>query len=625
MQRSLKNGYEISVNDLEKLPKERIKIPRKKRPETRSDALSGSKELAKVTDPGVTLSDEESSKLYSRFSEKGLDGKGGTDVTIETVDWGDFDINQIVELMVILGEKLSDKKLFDYQKEHARRIFRSVLKCEGARLSTLFSRQSGKSETTAIAVVTLCVAIPALAEKFPDQLGVYKHGFRVGVFGPNSLQAKNIFERVTTIAKGQSAKQVYEDPDIGTEIERFGCKWSNGSFVKMQTADPKASIEGWSLDLIVLDETQDMEEWVINKSILPMGAWNNATVVAIGTTNDKAGYFYNLIQSNKLADVNRPLEDKRHIEFDYRTVIKYNPRYAAFVEQEKSEKGEHSKHFRMNFCLEWLFEDGVAITDADLKEFAMRRFVGLTTYTIKDPVVVGIDVAMETNSTVVTVGKVINNAVLEYEDVVEQKPVVQVCDWYEPSGHDYPTQRALIKSFLERYSNIVHVCVDETGVGKAFLQEMKKEWVDIRNIEGFVFSPKSKAYLRSLFEEFLHSYRIIVPSTPEVRATQKWQRWYLEMVNLQRVTKAGHVIFEKKKSNSSARDDYADSMFLMLHAASHVIKRNAVVEVGDFEDLTGYQPKSQIEVLREKVRTGEYGTRQDIRSRRVKKLLKGVV
>lgn len=623
--RHIKAEHEINLEDVERLPTERIKIPRKKRPDLARQENAGNIELAKVTDPSVALTDEESSKVYSKFAGKGLDGQGGTDVTIKTVDWGDFDVEQIVELLVLLGEKLSDKTLFEYQKVHVRRIFRSVLKCEGARLSTLFSRQSGKTETTAIAVVTLCVAIPSLAQKFPDQLGIFKSGFRVGVFGPNTMQAKNIFERVTSIAKSESAREVYEDPDIGTDIEKHGCKWSNGSFVRMQTADPKASIEGLSLDLIVLDEIQDMEDWVINKSILPMGAWNNASVVSIGTTNDKAGYFYNLIQTNKMADMRRALEDRRHSEFDYRTVIKYNPRYAAFVEQEKAENGVQSKHFQMNFCLKWLFEDGSAVSDSSLKEYAMKKFTGFTSYTIKEPVVVGIDIGSEINSTVVTVGKIVKGAEIEYDDVVEKKSVVQICDWYELEGLDYPTQRALIKAYLERYKNIVWIAVDETGVGKSALQEMKKEWRGFRNIEGFLFNPKSKAYLRSLFEEYLYSYRIVVPSTPEARTSEKWQKWYLQMVNLQKVTKAGHVCFEKKQTIASARDDYPDSFFLMLHAASQAMRNNAAAEVTSFEDLVRPKEKGAFEEIRKKAQRGELGVKNNLRASRVRKLLKGVI
>lgn len=620
-----KDEHEINIDSLEKLPKERIKVPRKKRPDVARKETGGNIELARVTDPSVILTDEEVSKVYARFAEKGLDGHGGNDVTIKTVDWGDFDIEKIVELLVMLGEKLSDKTLFHYQKVHVRRIFRSVLRLEGARLSTLFSRQSGKSETTAIAVVTLCVAMPALAHQFPDQLGMFRHGFKAGVFAPTTDQAKLIYDKILSTSKSESAKAVYEDPDIGTDLERYGCKWSNGSFVVKRTADPKANIEGLSLDLIVLDESQDIDDWVINKSILPMGAWNNATVVTIGTTNDKPSYFYNLIQANRMADMNRSPEDRHHAEFDYQTVVKYNPRYAAFVEQEKATNGIQSRHFQMNFCLRWLFEEGSAISDSALKEYCMKKITGLTTYTIKEPVVVGIDVGSEINSTVVTVGKVTKNAEIEFDDVVEKKSIVQVCDWYELEGIDYPTQRALIRSFLERYKNIVWVTVDETGVGRSALQEMKKEWRGIRNIEGFVFNPKSKSYLRSLFEEYLYSYRIVVPSTPEARVTEKWQRWYLQMVNLQKVTRQNYVVFEKKQTIASARDDYPDSFFLMLHAASQAMRTSSVAEVTSFEELVGAKPRGMFEEIREKARRGEYGVKNNIRASRVRKLLKGVI
>lgn len=614
----------IDVSDFETV--EKIRIPRKKMKSGIAKDTVGDKNIARLTDPSVKLDEKAAGKAYAKFGKKNVDvNKDAVIDSIKSVDWGDFDIEGIIETLINIGEKLSDKKLFDYQKVHVRRIFRSVLRNEGARLTTLLSRQSGKSETTAIAIVTLCVSIPALAEQFPDQLGTYKHGFRVGVFAPNKEQSAIIMDRVLLIAKSSTAKDIYEDPDIDTELLRHGCQWSNGSWVKKQTADPKANIEGLSLDLIVIDESQDIDDWVVSKSIMPMGAWNNATVVHIGTTNANPGYFYNLIQSNKVSDMNRTLEDRKHTEFDYRVVTEHNPRYAAYVENEIAQHGVSAPFFRMNFCLQWMFDEGSGISDSVLKDYALQHFVGLTQMTIKEPVVVGIDIGSDDFSSVVTVGKIIKNAQLEYEDFTEKKSVVQLCDWLELNNVDHPSQRPLIREFLSRYRNIVYVIVDETGVGKAALQEMKREWPDIRGLEGLVFSPKSKAYLRSLFEEYLYSNRIVVPSTPEVRQLSKWQNWYLQMINLQKVTKKGYTFFERKQNVSSSRDDYPDSFFLMLHGASKAIKNDHAIEIVGFDEIGEEVILDPIELLRKRLASGDSGVKQSVRQQRVKKLLRGII
>jgi hypothetical protein len=50
---------------------------------------------------------------------------------------------------------------------------------------------------------------------------------------------------------------------------------------------------------MLIDECQDADERVVNKSIGPMGASTNATMVFIGTPSYHKGVFYKTIQMNK--------------------------------------------------------------------------------------------------------------------------------------------------------------------------------------------------------------------------------------------------------------------------------------------------------------------------------------
>lgn len=79
-----------------------------------------------------------------------------------------------------------------YQKPTARRIFESLIIDDGALITAVFSRQSGKSELVADVVVTAMIFLPKLAKVFPDWLEKFKDGLWVGAMAPVDKQAKTL-------------------------------------------------------------------------------------------------------------------------------------------------------------------------------------------------------------------------------------------------------------------------------------------------------------------------------------------------------------------------------------------------------------------------------------------------
>ena len=73
----------------------------------------------------------------------------------------------------------------------------------------------------------------------------------------------------------------------------------------MQTANPRAKIESKSYHLIFVDESQSVDEYVLNKSISPMGAFYLATLVMTGTPSTEKGVFYKTIQHNRRMELRR--------------------------------------------------------------------------------------------------------------------------------------------------------------------------------------------------------------------------------------------------------------------------------------------------------------------------------
>lgn len=108
-----------------------------------------------------------------------------------------FDAHDITNKIIEFGKALVGVELYPYQLEAAYAIIYSVITFSGDVKTMLFSRQSGKTETVAFVVDTLCVLLPALANFIPD-LEQFKTGFRVGLFAPQSDQVTTTYSRAMT-------------------------------------------------------------------------------------------------------------------------------------------------------------------------------------------------------------------------------------------------------------------------------------------------------------------------------------------------------------------------------------------------------------------------------------------
>ena len=86
-------------------------------------------------------------------------------------------------------ELYSGRTLFPYQEQFSKRVIRSILTNDGAEITALFSRQSGKSETIAVTVGGMMIILPTLANMpmFADdpRLEMFKDGLWVGIFAPS--------------------------------------------------------------------------------------------------------------------------------------------------------------------------------------------------------------------------------------------------------------------------------------------------------------------------------------------------------------------------------------------------------------------------------------------------------
>lgn len=480
-------------------------------------------------------------------------------------------VHQIVLRTLLFVEELIGHRLHPYQRELAYRIIESVVVGDAATITALFSRQSGKTETVAATVAGMMALFPKLATIIP-MLSKYKDGFWVGCFAPVEGQAETLFGRIVGFLTSERAMDILLDPEIDARPKaqtRLLTLKGLGSICRMQTANPKAKIEGRSYHLIVIDESQHADARVVRKSIRPMGAYYGATTVMLGTPDVVRGVFYSAIQRNKRVGTKRGAK-QNHFQHDWRSCAKYNPDYERYVRSEMAEIGADSEEFRLSYALEWLLDRGMFTTQQQLDELGDRSMQVVHTYTAT-PVVAGIDLARRVDSTVVTVVWVDWDHPLE-DGYYEHR----ILNWMELHGEDWEEQYFQVVDFLRNY-RLYALGIDGQGMGDVFADRMRRLMPDVEIVAFPSTLPEQSKrwkHLLTLMQRGLLFY----PAHAKTRRTRIWRRFVQQMVDLEKRQQGPHFIAEAPKE-AEAHDDYPDSLALAVALTKDTIAGE--VEVTD--------------------------------------------
>ena len=464
-------------------------------------------------------------------------------------------VNHLVNLIVRFMVVMVGHPLHPYQEDFGRRIIESVLIGDAEEITALFSRQSGKSETVACVVATLMVLLPRLAKLYPELLGKFKSGFRVGMFAPVESQAETLYSRTVTRLTNPTALEILADPEVDDRVvgkSREILLEKCGSVLQMATANPRAKIESKSYHLIIIDEAQDADDYVVKKSIHPMGSYYAATVVKTGTPTTHKGDFYQAIQRNKRRQTKRGAR-VNHFQADWKQCAKYNPDYAKSVRKEMLRMGEDSDEFRMSFALHWLLERGMFTTEAALDELGDKS-MEIQRAWHASPVVVGIDPARRLDSTVVTVVWVDWDRPDEFGYFDHR-----ILNWLEIQGDDWESQYAQIVNFLAAY-NVLAVGVDAQGVGDAVAQRLA---ILLPNAGVTLLSSntpdqsKRWKHLTALMQRKMIGW----PAHAKTRRLRTWRRFQQQMLDAEKHFQGQHILVAAPKE-AEAHDDYVDSLAL---------------------------------------------------------------
>ena len=497
--------------------------------------------------------------------------------------------------------------LYPYQREFGLRICQSIIMEDGDEITALFSRQAGKTEVVSWVVVGLCVILPTLAKmknlKKDDRIAKFKDGLWVGIFAPSYELAGIMHSRMSSRMSSKQMQDVLKDPDIGIALQggRKVLTLQNGSFVDANSAGPQANIVCKTYHIIICEETQDISNYKIRKSIHPMGASTNATMVKIGTPNQHKNEFYDACERNrKKTAASGGTTLPTHFQYDYEYPARYNPRYGKYIEKEIERLGYDSDEFRMSYRLHWLLERGHFIApeifDAcGIKENSkLRKKIkgkynhfkrNENTYNNdhhNENLVASIDIGRSNDSTVVTVGKVWWENPIMFAG--EDRYYTHVVNWLEIEGDDHETQYPQILDFLAQF-NIGSIIVDATGRGDPIYDRLHADLYE-QNIQvvPFIFSQRTKHEGYTILYQEIKSERLTYPAADYSRSLKKWQKFVRQMYDLQKDWRGKfmdvHAPTKKSKKSSSqdSHDDYADSLIMLCYLVN---RKMIAVETGN--------------------------------------------
>jgi len=413
--------------------------------------------------------------------------------------------------------------------------------------------------------------------------------------GEGYIETKELYRRVVELG------EELEFRGLVSEETRVYCEYMEIIPPVERVYDLKTSTGNFFAGGVLSHNCQDISSNKIRSSIHPMCASTAGTLVKIGTPSPVKSDFYESCRRNKRHDVSKGLlrdRKRSHFEFDYTVAQRVNARYRKYVEKERSRLGEDSDDFRMKYRLHWILERGMfvssdifdecGISKVDVlkerigkglkkREISFRRPSGLTTYdNWSDGQVAAIDIGRK-NSTVITIGKVWWDNPIDYGG--GSRYYLHVVNWYELYGDDHESQHPQMLTFLKNY-RLGSVVVDATGKGDPIYSRLKSDLEQFGIVViPFIFSAESKDRGYKVFLQEIRSKRFSYPSSKGASKRKVWQRFYSQMVDLEKSWSGGRMVVSKPKGDrKEARDDFCDSAMMLCWLVN--VEGSYEVEVG---------------------------------------------
>lgn len=354
-------------------------------------------------------------------------------------------------------------RLRPYQAEPARAILESVLSRRGLTFSVMMARQAGKNELSAQLQVLLLTLFMAK--------------------GGDGVKCSPTFKPQTLISMDRLRQRLNEAGYGGLWVGEHGYALRLGRAREVfLSADASSHVVGTTAHLLLeVDESQDVSRDKFSKEFKPMGSATNVTTVLYGTPWDDSTLLEEMKQLN--LELERKDGIRRHFEYDWQEVARYNPEYQRFVEGERGRLGESHPLFLTQYCLRPLGRGGRFLSAQQRAQMQGNhpRYHRACEGRIY---VAGIDIAGEDeeaedaalrllkparDSTVLTIGE------LDFSlcDEILKRPQVRIVEHYYRTGTKHAALFPQLLDLLKSVWRCRKVVVDATGVGAgvaSFLQ-----------------------------------------------------------------------------------------------------------------------------------------------------------
>ncbi len=444
-----------------------------------------------------------------------------------------------------------DADLYDYQIAIANRVLKAYLydrrRGPAPELGIEVSRQAGK--TTGVVYV-----VAFLMTWFPKT--------RIGIFAPQREQAKTNFDRLKVLLKKLTQVTGEFNPD---ESNANTLRLENESECYIFPVTPTSHPESKSLDLIIAEEAQSLNDHEFMNDVRPMGASTNAPVIFIGSAGYSLCYFYRLLQRNDelIYDCKKVFEHRQRLY--EKTGNPEHLRYKTFVEEEERRLGTDSDEFRAPYLLKWILGGGQFCTGEDLDRLIMGH--SRIYQEGKRECYAGIDTAKNPDSTVVTIlrelpePRKIKLTINGRE--VETEVRKELVNWLELRGDNYKDQFDIISNFLGNY-NVRAVAIDATGQGD-FMPDMFERETEWRDEKSGLYRVKFSAVSKDvIYKNLEQSIKNLLTAIPKLE-TKEGVRFREQMLDLQKEWK-GQLLSCHHPNSPDAHDDYCDSWALAEYA-----------------------------------------------------------
>lgn len=408
-----------------------------------------------------------------------------------------------------------------------------------------FSRQSGK--TTAI-VYTVEFILTWLSVYFDRQI-------HIGIFAPQIEQAKTDFDRLKVALRRIKDMIVVDDETERTIKEQENAKTlvlPDGSSCYIAPVSKTSRPESKTLDLIIFEEAQDMDDKIVQESIWPIGSSTNAPRIYLGTAGTRICHFYRLGQSGSSIKLYYPdISIQRRQTFE-KTGDSRHLIYEQTVSQEIELRGIGSDEIQRPYFGKWLIGTGQFTTSEELDALYDDDRSPISVYkNTKTPLgesFAGIDTAKHPDSTVVTILRWNKN-----------RAVKEIIAFMELRGDNYQDQFDIIMEFLKRYEPVA-VAIDATGQGD-FMPDMFEKHTQWQDENSGLFRIKFSAVSKDMIYKNLKvSIKQRLTRLPKMDK-RYGQRLREQMLDLQQEYK-GQLLSVSHPDSPNAHDDYPDSWAL---------------------------------------------------------------